>query len=609
MHLLRTAGRRSLSGRREERNVEFSLPEETRAAMLVTAKWPPEPVCKSENLARELTRRPQTVRFLTKRHSQATRNLLPSTRQMNRVWAEAHTMPATSRQETESCVPIEIPFLAQGRYDNPFLEVNLDVEFTAPDGGSRSVPAFWSGDGLWKVRYASPLPGTHTYRSVCSETDDAGLHGIEGSVEVHDYTGGNPLYLHGPIRVAQDRRHFEHCDGTPFLWLGDTWWKALCRRLGIDEFRELAADRATKGFNVVQIVCGPYPDEAMLEERWENEAGKPYDTIDFSAVNHAYFDHSDRRIALIVESGMVPAIVGGWGRPQQGGRSTLQQAGLDGYKRHWRYLVARYAAYPVTWIVGGEVKDSYGPWSHLAQFVRDTDPYGRSICYHAPGHPREALADNSMFDFDMVAIGHDGLKTAQQTLGTMESCMRIDPPRPVLCGECAYERHMQSNFEDVQRHMFWSFVLSGAAGHTYGAAGVWQASIEGDPGIDPVYDLTTWRTGMKYPGAAQVGLGKKLLEQHEWWRFESHPEWTEEGCFAAGIPGKVRFIYLPKRGLYNWAAPQLMELEPDVDYSLTYFDPVTGSRHERGTIRGSATDEALRLPSVQDWVVILSRVR
>ena len=54
---------------------------------------------------------------------------------------------------------------------------------------------------------------------------------------------------------------------------------------------------------------------------------------------------------------------------------------------------------------------------------------------------------------------------------------------------------MQTNFQDVQRHLFWSFMLSGAAGHTYGAAGIWQASVEGDPGIDPV--STTGRPGRK----------------------------------------------------------------------------------------------------------------
>jgi hypothetical protein len=42
----------------------------------------------------------------------------------------------------------------------------------------------------------------------------------------------NPFYTHGPIRVAASHRHFEHADGTPFFWLGDTWWMGLTERLG-----------------------------------------------------------------------------------------------------------------------------------------------------------------------------------------------------------------------------------------------------------------------------------------------------------------------------------------------------------------------------------------
>jgi len=126
-------------------------------------------------------------------------------------------------------------------------------------------------------------------------------------------------------------------------------------------------------------------------------------------------------------------------------------------------------------------------------------------------------------------------------------------------------------------------MLSGAAGHTYGAAGIWHMSVEGDPGITPIYDWTTWKEGMNAPGSTQLGLGKKLLEQYPWACFEPHPEWVEAGSFAAGIPGEVRFIYLPRRGVYNWNGPVIKRLEPDVPYSAFYFNPTNGKRYDLGT--------------------------
>ena len=51
--------------------------------------------------------------------------------------------------------------------------------------------------------------------------------GTSKSLHVTAYTGDNPLLKHGFLRVSANKRHFEHADGTPFLWLGDTWWKCL----------------------------------------------------------------------------------------------------------------------------------------------------------------------------------------------------------------------------------------------------------------------------------------------------------------------------------------------------------------------------------------------
>jgi hypothetical protein len=142
---------------------------------------------------------------------------------------------------------------------------------------------------------------------------------------------------------------------------------------------------------------------------------------------------------------------------------------------------------------------------------------------------------------------------------------------------------MQNNFQDLQRHMFWSFMLSGAAGHTYGAAGIWHSGVDGDPGITPVYDWTTWQEGMNYPGSTQLGLCKKLLEKYPWSRFEVHPEWAEAGCYAAGIPGEVCFIYLPRRRPYDWSGPVVRNLEPGCAWQIYYFDPASGRIFEQGS--------------------------
>ena len=503
----------------------------------------------------------------------------------------ASTQPAAEPAGGGPAVPLTVPanrvaelaLVSGAIYQNPFMEVELDAIVTPPDGKPLRVPAFWAGGNRWCFRYASATPGVHTWRSECSDTSNAALHGIAGKIEVTSATGDNPLYRHGPLRVAKDKRYFEHADGTPFFWLGDTWWKGLCKRLTWQGFQELTADRKSKGFTLVQIVCGPYPDEGMFEPRWENEGGMPYETKDFSVVNPEYFEYADQRIQYLVEQGIVPAIVGGWGREQTGGMSTISLVGADGYKRHWRHLVARYGAYPAVWIAGGEASDRQGPWGEVLKHLKEVDPYRHLLTYHAPGNPRQLIRDNVVCDFDMVSLGHESIVTAEQTLEIVRSCLAQAPTRPALSGEACYEGHMQNNFQDLQRHMFWSFMLSGAAGHTYGAAGIWHSGVDGDPGITPVYDWTTWQEGMNYPGSTQIGLGKKLLEKYPWSRFETHPEWAEAGCYAAGIPGEVCFIYLPRRRPYDWSGPVVRNLVPGCAWQIYYFDPASGRKFEQGT--------------------------
>jgi hypothetical protein len=129
---------------------------------------------------------------------------------------------------------------------------------------------------------------------------------------------------------------------------------------------------------------------------------------------------------------------------------------------------------------------------------------------------------------------------------------------------------------------------------------------------------TTWQEGMNYAGSTQLGLGKKLLEKYPWWRFEPHPKWVDAGCHAAGIHGEVRFIYLPRRNIYNWDGPTVRNLEPDVAWHAYYFDPAPGRQFDQGVLKaraqaGDTTAQPVEfkknVPSPQDWVLVLERVK
>ena len=541
---------------------------------------------------------------------------------------------AAEPARTQANVPVEIPFQAQRPHADPFNDVTLEVEFTAPDKTVKTVPAFWAGGTVWKVRYASALLGRHRWRSACSETRDAGLHGAEGVVEVAPYRGSNPLFKHGPVRAATNLRHFEHADGTPFFWLGDTWWMGLCHRLHFpDEFKQLAADRKAKGFNVIQIVAGLYPDMYPFDPRGANEAGFPWEP-DYARIRPEYFDAADARLRLLVEEGFTLCLVGAWGY-------YLPIMGEAKMKAHWRYLIARYGAWPVVWCAAGEAnlpwyqaknfpfddRAAVTGWTAVLRQIRTTDPFRRPLTVHPTAinryTARHVTDDAALLDFDFLQTPHGQRGAVPVTVRAVRESFAAAPTLPVINGEAAYEMLSDKLPTEWTRAMFWLCLMNGAAGHTYGANGIWQCNRKGQPhGPSPTanspptgYGVISWDEAMHLPGSGQMAHGRKFFESLPWTRLtpmagsvgwaDPPPDPKEDPFFApqmCGIGDRLRIVYvLASR------AVSVRALRASARYTATYFDPVTGERRAAPPLVANAQGEARVEPPPHghDWVMLL----
>ncbi len=424
-----------------------------------------------------------------------------------------------------------------------------------PPTAPRKVPAFWAGGASWKVRYAAPQVGAHRWRSVCN-AKDPGLDAVEGTVQVTPYNGDNPLFRHGPIRVAADHRHLAYADGTPFFWLGDTWWMGLCHRLHWpDEFQRLTADRKEKGFNVIQIVAGLYPDMPAFDPRGANEAGFPWEA-DYARIRPAYFDAADARLRYLVDQGITPCIVGAWGY-------FLPWMGVERVQAHWRYLIARYGAWPVVWCAAGEAnlpwylakgfpyddRQQVKGWTEILRYIRATDPWRRPLTIHPTAihryTSRHATDDPALLDFDMLQTPHGQREAVPVTVRAMRESYNATPVMPVLDGEASYEKLNDALPTEWTRAMFWLCLTNGAAGHTYGANGIWQMNRRDQPhGKSPHggnYGVIPWDEAMTLPGSQQVALGKRFFESLSWTKLTPMADsvaWAEEPdplCRASGV--------------------------------------------------------------------------
>ena len=524
---------------------------------------------------------------------------------------------------------VEWGYTSGRRYADPFNQVELDVIFTDPHSHEWRVPAYWAGEDEWRVRFAPREAGEYAYRTVCTDEANPDLHDQRGTLIAAPYQGDHVLWKHGPLGVSQSQNYLEHLDGTPFFWLSDLWWLGATKRLSWPEgLQLLTADRVAKGFTVVQLIAGLPCDLPPFDDRAANEAGHPWEA-DYTRIRPAYFDMLDLRIQWLVRSGLVPCIYGAFSY-------YLTFMGVARIQQHWRYLVARYGAYPVIWCLAGCVPMPYylsqdrerdvaflrSGWTDVARYLRRIDPYRHPALMEPLGlqMPLEPQDTAELLDGYLLHTSLSRTGTYGQTMSHVREMVAYQPRKPVLIGENGFEGLGRCIAED-ERFGFWAFVLSGVAGFAYAATGIWQFNNEGDLFGPSAHGMTQsnalWTDTYRLPGSAQVGLAKRFLERYPWWLFESHPEWVEPHAddeeplnpYAAGIPGGVRVVYLPRPTRPPpWGKPvTLRGLEPAATYKAFWFDPRTGAQLDLPPIRGAASWTVPMAPIAQDWVLVLEQ--
>ncbi|MCK5803136.1 MAG: DUF4038 domain-containing protein, partial [Lentisphaeria bacterium] len=259
--------------------------------------------------------------------------------------------------------------------ENPLWDCDLLAEFAGPSGQQVIVRAFWDGGATWRARFSPDEEGIWTW--TVRNADAADLV-AKGQFRCLPYAGDNPVYKHGPLQLSSSRCFLEHADGTPFFWLGDTAWNGVIR--GDDaNWRRFLETRSKQRFTVAQFVCSHWRGDAVDEE------GEPSCTEEHPiAINPAYFQRLDQRVAMINEHGLIAAPVALW---------SLLETDI-GYKlpeedaiKLASYIVARYDAYQVVWLLGGDGKyEEMGidRWKNIGRAVFATG-HDRLVTLHPCG--------------------------------------------------------------------------------------------------------------------------------------------------------------------------------------------------------------------------------
>lgn len=509
----------------------------------------------------------------------------------------------------------EAIFRSKGRYEDPLRDVSVRCVFDSPSDGETVIDAFWDGGDEWRVRFMPDEEGTWTYRTVCSNECDKGLHGRRGSFKVVSYDGDNPVYRHGPLRLSDDRRYLIHEDGTPFFWLADTAWNGVIKST-LDEWREYLSFRRRQGFTVIQFVLthwrgGPY--DRLGERAYEGDKR-------IKRLNVGFFRRIDPKFSMLNEYGFVAAPVLLWAISDEispGYRLSDEDALLLA-----RYLVARYGAYVVVWILAGD-GDYRGEkaerWRRIGRALFQ-GKRRQPVTMHPAGRHwvLQEFIGEEWFDIVGYQSGHgvDEEDLRWLCFGPPSRDWMLKPPRPFINLEPNYEMHLAYRIlkpitpHMVRRAAYWSLLIAPTAGVSYGTNGVWYWAEKSEtPFAHPNAGVARpWWEAMRLPGAEDMGRLKQIFTELPWWLLQPDPgllteqpglEKVERFIAASrSLDGELAVIYTPVRQELRL---NLAGLKRPV--RAVWVNPRTGEKSKEKKI--SETCTTVEPPGEGDWILIL----
>jgi hypothetical protein len=515
----------------------------------------------------------------------------------------AKTRKRSASQPTGNDVPrfgmFEQSFEHSGAYANPYAQAAATATLRRPDRSKWTIPLFWDGGKNWRLRVSPDLAGDWSY-SIRSE--DAGLNGRSGSFRC--VASG----LRGSIQPMKGHPlHFQYQDGTRMWFFGEKAWRVLqaepAKRLNHETAMHHVDVRAAQGFNYMHTELAGTGGV----EGGGNEGGELFLDAGKEVVNPAFLQEVDTRLRHINDQGMVFGLVVLYALGNPYWRSLpTHEARL----RFARYVVARYAAFHVVFLVTGEWQYMLGEeefFRSVGREIRRTDPHGRMIGIH-PGPSPIGVSSQEYADDDWMSFGEYaqayfafGRQEANDAHRNELRKFLKDARRhgkPVVAAEYAYylrdadgdgivdkeHSHTRTSF----RRASWVIPMAGA----YFVTGFGSTYFGGrrEPGPFLV-DNPRYADGL-----ADLDRLRRFFTSLPWWTLEPRDERVRaDGGYAYCLTdGKgVCVVYL--------AGARGADLElPRGRFVISRFDPRTGESVPLPPAHGRSV--RLEAPDKQDWV-------
>ena len=417
------------------------------------------------------------------------------------------------------------------------------------------------------------------------------------------------------LRVSDNHRFLVTSEGHPFFWLGDTAWE-LFHRLNRKETEHYLADRAGKGFNVIQAVALAELDGLTVPNPQGHLPliGKDLSHPDVKeGPDNDYWDDIEWTLRLAERKGLYVGLLPMWGK--------YCPADTGNCERYGRFIGERFKDHTnIIWILGGDrpapTKREQDAWRAMAMGIaigvsgrEDYDSVLMTYHTFGPDTSSKYFHEDSWLDFNGIQSSHGN---AILNWKMIEHDYQLKPAKPVIDLETSYpgiglNKMAPGNEDDARRSAYWS-VFSGAFGHTYGNNSIWQMYA---PGRKPLYGVKAfWSDALDAPSAVQMGYLRGLIESRPF--LTQVPDQsllsTDEGAdleHVAALRGDgYALIYTPTGKPFRVRLDKLTGKE----VKAWWFDPRTGTAANAGQFpkEGEQGFTPPGQPGVgQDWVLAL----
>ncbi|WP_160164552.1 DUF4038 domain-containing protein [Pedosphaera parvula] len=417
----------------------------------------------------------------------------------------------------------EKEFRSSVTYANPLQDITLSVEFTSPQGEKIKTYGFWDGARIWKFRFSPDQAGKWTYQTSCSDAANTNLNKVIGEFLCVKTTRKSRFDLHGPIQLSHDQVCLEHQDHTPFLWLADIAWSGALLSKST-EWETYAGQRAKQSFTAVQWVAAPgrnSRNQSVFES-----------TSTTLTINLNLFQQLDSRIETLNRAGLLSAILPL--RDLEAQAPGLETIPEEQAVQLLRYMVARWGAYNVAWIImceGDNLSTQVARWKRVGRSVFANQHHAPVILH--PGTTYWVLDEfraEPWVDVLSYQSGQEADDNALQWLlaGPLAIDWQRVPLKPFINLAPYYENSSApasvTQTSMVRRLIYWSLLNAPTAGVSYGADGVWNWQKEAaNKRPNSNAGSPVWQKNLTMPVAEQMKIVGQIFNSIEFWRLRPAP--------------------------------------------------------------------------------------